>query len=182
MPIHVNPVRANWPDTTMVDQRSAGTGTTDLEMFISEALEQDCDSDASTATTRMQPGNGGSQKGLGSVAPFIERNPDNVASTLQRRGRALQSQQATQVIGSRRQRHTAEERWRALLEKKIRRIRQHYKKQERILQSEIVKHEQRYEEAMKELEREEKDGEDYSVAEWWEVQSDYQPTECGDET
>jgi hypothetical protein len=32
------------------------------------------------------------------------------------------------------------------------------------------------------LEKEEKDEEDYSVGEWWEIQSDYQPTECGDET
>lgn len=44
-----------------------------------------------------------------------------------------------------------------------------------------MKHEQRHEEAMKELEREGKDGEDYSVAEWWEVQSDCQPTECGND-
>jgi hypothetical protein len=34
---------------------------------------------------------------------------------------------------------------------------------------------------MKQLEKEEKDEENYSVAEWWEVESDYQPTECGND-
>jgi hypothetical protein len=50
--------------------------------------------------------------------------------------------------------------------------------QESILEGEIVKHQQRYMWAIKQLEKE-KDEEDYSVAEWWEVQSGYQPTECG---
>ena len=179
MPIHPNPVRANWPDTTMVDQQSVGTGMTDLEMFIAEARTGDCDEDARTATTR-----GGSQRGPGGVTPCIERKPDDAASTVEWREMAPHSQQATQIISSRRrQRLTAEERWRASLDMEIRQIRQHYQMQEKRLQSEIVKHEQMYEEAMRELEQEEKDGENDSVAEWWRAESDYQPTECGsDET
>ena len=96
---------------------------------------------------------------LGSVAPFIERNPD-----------------------SHRQRHTtAEERWRASLEIEIERIRQHFHMQEGILEKEIMKLEQMYERDMKQLEKEEKDEEEYPVAGWGEVQSDYEPTECGDD-
>ncbi|KAF8492821.1 hypothetical protein F5888DRAFT_1727824 [Russula emetica] len=152
-------------------------------MFIAEAVNEDCDSDASTITNpRMQGGSGVSEKGLpgGGVASLIERNLDNVASTLEWRGRVPHSQEATRATSSRRQ-HTAKERSRALSEIEIERIRQHYQKQERILKGEIVKHEQRYEWAIKQLEEEEKDKEDYSVAEWWEVQSDYQPTECGND-
>jgi hypothetical protein len=150
-------------------------------MFIADGVDEDCDSDASTATNpHMQRGSEDSEKGLGSVAPFIERNPDNVASTLEWRGRVLHSQEATQATTSRQQ-HTAEERWRASLEIEIERIRQHYHKLERILEGEIVKHKQRYEWAIKQLEEGEKDEEYYSVAEWWEVQSDYQPTECGND-
>jgi hypothetical protein len=44
-----------------------------------------------------------------------------------------------------------------------------------------VKHEERYKLAIEQLEKEEKDEGGYSVAKWWEVQSDYQPTECGDD-
>jgi len=150
-------------------------------MFIADAVDEDCDPDASTATSPgMQHGSGDSEKRPGSVAPSIERNLNNVASTLEWRGRALHSQGATQATNSRRQ-QTAEERWHASLEVEIERIRQHYYEQERILEGEIVKHEQRYELAMKQLEQGENDDEDNSVAEWWEVQSDYQPTECGND-
>ncbi|KAF8495799.1 hypothetical protein F5888DRAFT_1907745 [Russula emetica] len=174
-------VVSNKTDTILVDQRSAATGTTDSEMSIANADDEDCDSDASTAINyRMQRGSGDPEKGLGGVAPFIERNLGNVASTLDWRGRVLHSQEATQATSSSQQ-HTAEEKGRALLEIKIERIRQHYEKQKRILEGEIVKHEQRYELAIKQLEEEEKDEEDYPVPEWWEVQSDYQPTECGDD-
>jgi hypothetical protein len=92
----------------------------------------------------------------------------------------MHSQEATQATSSCQQ-HTAEERWRASLETEIERIRQHYQEQENILEEEIVKHQQRYKLAMEQLEKEEKDEEDYSVAGWWEVQSDYQPTECGND-
>jgi hypothetical protein len=71
-----------------------------------------------------------------------------------------------------------EERWRASLEIEIERIRRHYQEQEKILEREVVKLEQRYAWDMKQLEKE-KDEENYSVAKWWEVESDYQPTECG---
>jgi hypothetical protein len=128
----------------------------------------------------MQRGSRNPEKGPSGVAPFIERNPDNVASTLEWRARVLHSQEATQTTSSRQQ-HTAEERWRASLKKEIRRIRRHYHKQERFLEEEIVKHEERYKVAIEQLEQEEKDEEGYSVAEWWEVQSDYQPTECGND-
>jgi hypothetical protein len=149
--------------------------------MITDAVDEDCDSDASTVINRhMQRGSGNSEQGPGGVAHFIERDPDNVASTLECRGRVLHSQEATQTTSSRQQ-HTAEERWRASLENEIERIRRHYREQERIMEREIVKHEERYKVAIEQLEQEEKDEEGYSVAEWWEVQSDYQRTECGDD-
>jgi hypothetical protein len=150
-------------------------------MFIADAVDENSDLDASTGTSPcVQRGSGDSKKRLGSVTPFIGRNPYNVASTLGWRGRVIHSQEATQATSSRRL-PTAEERWRASLEIEIKRIRQHYYEQEKILEREIVKHEQRYENAMRELEQEEEDDEDHPVAEWWEVQSDYQPTECGND-
>jgi hypothetical protein len=130
---------------------------TDSEMSIADVVDEDCDSDASTVTY-----------------------PDNVAPTLERRGRVMHTQEVTQVTSSWQQ-HTAEDRRRASLELEIERIRRHYQKQERILENEVVKHEKRYEWAIEQLENEEKDEEDCSVAEWWEVQSDYQPTECGND-
>jgi hypothetical protein len=142
-------------------------------MSIADVVNEDCDSDASTATNiHMQRGNGKSEKGLDGVAPFIERSPNNVSSTLEWRGRVLHAQEATQGTSSR-PRHTAEERRRASsyslnfelsVEPKIERIRRLYQKQERIMESEVVKHEKRYEWAIKQLEDEEKDGEDCSVA------------------
>jgi hypothetical protein len=52
-----------------------------------------------------------------------------------------------------------------------------------MLESEIVKLEQTYEQHMKQLETEDNDEGNHSgrVAERWEDQSDYQPTECGDD-
>ena len=80
--------RSRWPDTTVLNQRSVGTGTTDSEMFITDAIDEDSDSDAAStaATYRMQRGSGDSEKRLDGVAPFIERNPDNFATTLEWRG------------------------------------------------------------------------------------------------
>jgi len=150
-------------------------------MFIADAIDEDSDSDAAStaATYRMQRGSGDSEKRLGGVGPFIERNPDNLATTLEWRGRVLRSQETTQASSSRRQ-HTAKERWRALLKIEIERIRKHYHEQEKVLEREVAKLEQSYEWEIKQLEKEEKDEVDSPVAEWWEVQSDYQPTECGD--
>ncbi len=73
--------------TTVGDQRSSGTETTDSEMFIADIADKDCDSRASTiATLCMQRGGEDAEKGLGGVAPL--RNPDNsVASTSEWRGR-----------------------------------------------------------------------------------------------
>jgi hypothetical protein len=154
---------------------------TDSGMSIADAVDEDRDSGASTATNPcMQRGSGDSEKGLCGVVPFIERNPDKVASTLEWRGRVLHSQEATQATNSRQQ-HTAEERWRASLKIEIERIRQHYREQESIIEEEVVKHEQRYKWAIEQLEKEEKDEEGYSVAQWWEVELDYQPTECGND-
>jgi hypothetical protein len=110
----------------------------------------------------MQHGGGNSENGLGGVAPFVEKNPD---STLEWRGRVLHSQKATQATSSRQQ-QTAEERWRASLEIEIERKRRHYQEQEKILEREVVKLEQRYAWDMKQLEKEEKDEENYSVAAW----------------
>jgi hypothetical protein len=67
------------------------------------------------------------------------------------------------------------------LESDIGRIQQHYHEQEKKLEEEIVKLEQSYELHMKLLEEEENDEENYPIAERWEVPSDYQPTECGDD-
>jgi hypothetical protein len=120
---------------------------------------------------------GDPEKGLGGVAPFIERNPDNVTSTLERRRRVPHSQEDTQATSSRQQ-LTAEDRMRALMETEIQRVRQHYHEQEKVLEREIVKHQQRYELVLKSMESWGEE-DDYPVADWWEVQSDYQPTECG---
>jgi hypothetical protein len=148
-------------------------------MSIADVVNEDCDSDVSTVNDpHMQRGSGSSEKGPSDVAHFIERNPDNVASTLEWRERVLHSQEATQTTSSRQQ-HTAEERWLASLKTEIEEIRRHYQEQERIMEEEIVKHEERRKLAIEQLEKEEKDEEGYSVAEWWEVESDYQPTECG---
>jgi hypothetical protein len=172
---------SRWPDPTIVDRRSARTGTTDLVMFIADAVDKG--SDVNTVHKyRMQCGSEDSEKGLGGVAPFVEKNSDDVASTLEWKGRILHSQKATQATtSSSRQQQTAEERWHASLEIEIERIRGHYHEQERVLEREIVKLEQIYEWDVKQLEKEENDEENYSVADRWEIQSDYQPTECGDD-
>ncbi|KAI0280819.1 hypothetical protein BGY98DRAFT_1095305 [Russula aff. rugulosa BPL654] len=176
-------VMSNETDPTIVDQRSARTGTTDLVMFIADAVDEDCDSDVSTVhKLRMQCGSEDLEKGLGGVAAFVERDSDDVAPTLEWRERILHSQRATQATtSSSRQQQTAEERWHASLEIEIERIRGHYHEQERVLEREIVKLEQMYEWDVKQLEKEENDEENYSVADRWEIQSDYQPTECGDD-
>ena len=150
-------------------------------MFITDVIDEDSDSDAAStaAIYRMQRGSGDSKKRPDGVVPYIERNPDNLATTLEWRGRVLRSQEATQASSSRRK-NTTKERWRASLETEIEGIREHYHKLEKVLDDEITKLEQSYEWEVKKLEKEEKDEEDYPVAEWWEVQSDYQPTECGD--
>ncbi len=49
------------------------------------------------------------------------------------------------------------------------------------MEREVVKLEQRFELALKQLEKEEEDEEGYPIAQWWEVESDYQPTECGND-
>jgi hypothetical protein len=151
-------------------------------MLIINAVDEDCDSDASKVKKlRMQRGSEDPEKGLGGVAPIFERNPDNVASTLEWRGRALHSQEATQATtSSSRQQKTAKERWKASLDIEIGRTLQHYHAQELILRRAIANLEQMRESDLKQLERE-KDGEDYYVPGWGEVQSDYQPTEYGDE-
>jgi hypothetical protein len=177
---------SRWPDTTVVDQSSAGTRTVDSEMPIAEAVDEDCDSNTSTSTNpHIQRGKEDPEKGLlGVVAPFIERNPDNMASTLEWRGRFLRPQEATGIQAtttSSRQQHAAEERRCASSEElEIERIRRHYQKQERILEEEIKKHEKRYKEVIEQLKKEDKDKVVYS-ADWWPVQPDYQPTECGDD-
>ena len=150
-------------------------------MLIADPVDENCDSDGGLVTNfHMRRGNEDSEEGSGGVVPFIERNPDNVASTLEWRGRVLHSQEATQATSSRQQ-YTAEEHWLRSLEIEIGKIRQHYREQEKIMEREILKHKQRYERALKQLDEGEKEDEDYSVAEWWEVQSDYQPTECGND-
>ena len=140
-------------------------------MFIAVDAGEDYDSDASRVKNQhMQHDNGDSEKG---AAPFMKINPHNVASTLEWRGRVQLSQDATQAT-----QQTAEERRGASLEIEIERIRRHYQNQERVLERAIVELEQKYEQDVKRLENL-NDEENYSVAEWWEIRSDYQPTECG---
>jgi hypothetical protein len=154
-------------------------------MLIAEAVDEDCDSGPSTNTNPLiQRGKGDSaEKGLGGVAPFIERSPDKIASTLEWRGRVLRSQEAARATTtSSRQQHTTERRRASLEELEIERIRHHYQEQERIMEEEIEKHEKRYKEAIEQLEKEDKDKKaHFTQADWWAVRDDYQPTECGDD-
>ena len=152
-------------------------------MFITDAVDEDYDSGMSMVIEpRMQRSGGDSEEGVSGAANFIERNPDNNASTLEWKWGVLHSQVASQATSSSScQQQTAEERWHASLQIEIERIRRHYHDQERILEREIVKHKQRYRSAMKQLENEENDEENYPITEWWDVQSDYQPTECGND-
>jgi hypothetical protein len=88
----------------------------------------------------------------------------------------LQAQEESQAASTRQHR---EGRRRAKLDAEIERIRQHYHKQEKVLEKEIVRLERRYEWAIAQLEREEQ--EEYPCfVDGWEVRSDYQPTECGE--
>jgi hypothetical protein len=151
-------------------------------MFTADDVNEDRDSDMRTTTNpHLQRGTGDPEKGLGGVAPFTGRSPDKMALTLEWRGRVLHSQAATQATTSSRQQRTTEERGCASLEDiEIERIQQHYQEQERILEREIEKHEKRYKEAIEQLKKEDKDKRVYST-DWWPVQWDYQPTECGDD-
>jgi hypothetical protein len=143
-------------------------------MFITDIVDEECDLDASVLTTHcVQRSDVHFERGLGGVVHFIESDPNNVASTLERRGRVLHSQEAT---GAR----TAKEHWKASLDIEIRRTLRHYHAHEMILWKAIANLEQRREWDLKQLEREE-DGEGYYVPGWEEVQSDYEPTECGNE-
>ena len=146
-------------------------------MFTADAVDEDCVSNTSTNTNlAIQRGTKNLEKGLG-VAPFIERNSDKIASTLESRRRVLRSQEAIQAYSISRQQRTTEERERALLEIEIERIRKHYQEQESILKREIMMHEL----VIKQLKKEEEDEKYYPVDWSGEVQSDYQPTECGDD-
>ncbi len=151
-------------------------------MFNANTVDEDCDSDMSSITKpRMQRGSEDPEKGLGGVAPSFERNPDNVASTLEWRERVLHPKEATRATtSSSRQQKTAEQRWSASLEIEIERTRQPYHAQEMVLRRAIANLEQLYEWDLEQLERE-KGEEDYFVPGWGEVQSDYQPTEYSNE-
>ena len=59
-------------------------------------------------------------------------------------------------------------------------IQKHYEELERVLEGQLVEHKKRHKWAIKELERE-KDEKRYPADWWGGVQSDYQPTECGDD-
>ena len=61
-------------------------------MFVADAVDDDCDSEARAAIHHMQHGNEDLRNGLGSVAAFIERNPYSVASTLEWRANVMYSQ------------------------------------------------------------------------------------------
>jgi hypothetical protein len=161
---------SRWPDITEGGQRSAETRTTDLETSIASAGDKNCGSDTSTATHFcFQHGGRDSEKGRAGVAPFIERNPHNVTSTLE-----WHSQGAALATNSNSCQQTAEE-------IEIEGMRRHYRELERILEREIEKHEERYEWLIEQLEEGEKDEKDYLAVGPGMVgrQPDYQPTECG---
>lgn len=62
-------------------------------MFIADAFDDDSDPDVSMARhPHMLRGVEAPEMGLACVAPFIEMNPDNVASTMEWRGRVLHPQ------------------------------------------------------------------------------------------
>src|SRR5258708_3617404 len=144
-------------------------------MFIVDTVDEDCDSSVSTVgKPRMQRDSEDPEKELGGVVPFIERNPDNMASTLEWRGRVLHPQEA--ATSSSWQQQTAKERWQASMDIEIERTVQHYRAQEMILRRQIAM----LEWDLKQWKRE-NDEEDYFVPGWGDVQSDYQPTECGNE-
>jgi hypothetical protein len=141
----------------------------DSEMFISNVVDEDCDSHASTITNpQIQRRSESPEKGLGGVPTFIER-------TLEWRARVQGSQETTQDTASTRQpQHTTEGCRHASLE--IEQIQQRYQELERILEDEIVKHKQRYKLIVERLKDEKVD-----TAGRWGVQSDYQATECGND-
>ena len=65
------------------------------------------------------------------------------------------------------------------MEVEIWQIREDFHEKKKRLEKEIVKLEQKYRLDMKQLEKEESE-DNYSVTQAeWEVQSDYEPTECG---
>ncbi|KAH9983872.1 cytochrome P450, partial [Russula vinacea] len=97
------------------------------------------------------------------VTSSIEDNTDAIASTMEWRRMVLQSQKESQATSTHQYR---EGRSRAKLDAEVQRIRQHYLKQEKILEREIVRLERRYEWTIAQLEREEQDDGSYSVDGW----------------
>ena len=173
-----------WPVPTVFDKRSGGTRITDSGIFITSAVDEECDLDVSTVINpHIQHCDKYSKKGPCSVTPFVEKNPDNVALTSERKGSVLHSQNAKQATSSSSRRETTakERQWLASLEADIKRTRQDFHEQAEVLKREIAKLEEYYEKDMKLLE-EENNGENLSVMERrWGVPSNYQPTECGEE-
>ena len=84
-----------------------------------------------------------------------------------------------QSLEESRDRQNGEGRRRAKLDAEIKRIQQHYREQEKVLEREFAKLERKYESTISELEREGKD-EEYYLVDGCDAQSDYQPTECGE--
>ena len=113
-------------------------------MFVADAVDDDCDSEARAAIHHMQHGNEDLRNGLGGVAAFIERNPDSVASTLEWRANVMYPQRATQATTSSSGPQQTAEHWGESLEIEIEQIRRHYHNQEMVLEREIVKLEQGY--------------------------------------
>ena len=167
------------PNATVLDQESAETGTTDSETLVADAVDGDCDSEASPEIHHMQRGNEDSANGLGGVAAFIEGNPDNVPSTLEWSANVQYSQRAIQATTSTPGQQQTAEHWRGSLKVEIELILRQYHEQETVVETEIVKLEQGYQLDVERLERVENAEEDHPAAGWWDVGSDYQPTECG---
>lgn len=183
-----NPVRGG---LTLVGKRRAGA----VEMTITNLDDEGSGSNADTTKSRRKQRHGELERlrshtpqplrrreqvicrreSWDCVTSSIEDNTDAIASTMEWRRMVLQSQKESQATSTHQYR---EGRSRAKLDAEVQRIRQHYLKQEKILEREIVRLERRYEWTIAQLEREEQDDGSYSVDGWEEVRSDYQPTEC----
>ena len=136
--------------------------STDSEMLIVNDVDKDCDLDTRATNLYIQRSNATSEKGLGGVDRFIERNQDIMASNSEWRERVLRSQEATQATTSSRLQHTDEERRYVSLEEiDIELIEQRYREQKMILEDEIVKHKERHKQAIEQLKTEEKYKEGY---------------------
>jgi len=163
-------------------------------MLIDDIADDDSESDARTMSPSMQrhgefekePGihtqrplqqtkqkANGRRESLGGVVSSIEDDTDTIVFTMEWRRTVLQFQEESRVC------QNGEGHRRAKLDAEIKRIRQHYHEQKKVLETEFANLGRKYEQTITELEREGQDEVDYFV-DGCDAQSDYQPTECGE--